>query len=118
MPNKKVLVGEKANRAIHLYTDKIQSGSDVARTLGVGIQTVYRFLRREGIRRRDRTEAAHARFEQAPPSFSLKTRLSISEENLKFGSCMLYWAEGAKRGRVVDFANSDPDMCAIFIRFL
>lgn len=33
---------------------------------------------------------------------------------------MLYWAEGAKYegGTVVDFANSDPAMIAIFLKFL
>lgn len=33
---------------------------------------------------------------------------------------MLYWAEGYKAGKqtAIDFANSDPDMAAVFVRFL
>jgi predicted transcriptional regulator len=32
--------------------------------------------------------------------------------------CMLYWAEGAKARNGIYFANSDPDMMRLFIRFL
>ena len=31
---------------------------------------------------------------------------------------MLYWAEGTKKGDTVDFANSDPKMIKLFMRFL
>jgi hypothetical protein len=31
---------------------------------------------------------------------------------------MLYWAEGARSGNTVDFANSDSQMIKIFLRFL
>jgi hypothetical protein len=41
------------------------------------------------------------------------------ERFLHIIGCMLYWAEGGKynRGRV-DFANSDPAMLGLFVRFL
>jgi hypothetical protein len=31
---------------------------------------------------------------------------------------MLYWAEGAKRRCAARFSNSDPEMAALFVRFL
>jgi len=32
--------------------------------------------------------------------------------------CMLFWAEGRKKRNTLQFTNSDPDMMALFIRFL
>jgi hypothetical protein len=39
-------------------------------------------------------------------------------DSLHTMGCMLYWAEGSKRGNSIVFANSDPDMISIFMRFL
>ncbi len=49
---------------------------------------------------------------------------NAGRERAKTGSrlhltgCMLYWAEGAKARNGIYFANSDPNMMTIFIRFL
>jgi hypothetical protein len=32
--------------------------------------------------------------------------------------CMLYWAEGSKSRNVAALTNSDPDLLAVFVRFL
>jgi transposase-like protein len=37
---------------------------------------------------------------------------------LHIQGCMLYWAEGAKSRNAVAFANSDPHMMVLFLRFL
>jgi len=37
---------------------------------------------------------------------------------LHLAGCMLYWAEGAKNRNRLYFANSDPNMHLLFIRFL
>jgi transcriptional regulator with XRE-family HTH domain len=37
---------------------------------------------------------------------------------LHIQGCMLHWAEGAKTRNSVIFVNSDPDMIALFLRFL
>jgi hypothetical protein len=39
-------------------------------------------------------------------------------EPLHIAGCMLYWAEGAKRRCAARFSNSDPEMAALFVRFL
>ncbi len=39
-------------------------------------------------------------------------------ELLHLMGCMLYWAEGAKRRNSIRFANSDPNMISLFVRFL
>jgi len=53
----------------------------------------------------------------------LKQDLSFQEEKLKIAGIMLYWTEGSKpnptnRIRTVDFANSNPRMIRLFLRFL
>jgi transcriptional regulator with XRE-family HTH domain len=37
---------------------------------------------------------------------------------LHLAGCMLYWAEGAKDRNAVKLTNSDPDLIALFVRFL
>ncbi|MDP1853826.1 MAG: hypothetical protein Q8L26_06470 [Candidatus Omnitrophota bacterium] len=52
------------------------------------------------------------------PQFKTKEKLSILEQNLKISGLMLYWAEGTFHGNTVDFANSNPEMIKVFLRFL
>jgi transposase-like protein len=44
--------------------------------------------------------------------------LAAQGDRLFVTGCMLYWAEGGKARNQVKFANSDPAMVAIFVRFL
>jgi hypothetical protein len=37
---------------------------------------------------------------------------------LHLAGCMLYWAEGSKDRNTVKLTNSDPDLVALFVRFL
>lgn len=39
-------------------------------------------------------------------------------ENLFIIGCMLYWCEGHKSKNTIEFANSDPDLIVLFIKFL
>ena len=50
--------------------------------------------------------------------FVLNTNLTVEEEKLKLAGTMLYWGEGTKGGSSVAFTNSNPEMIAIFVRFL
>jgi hypothetical protein len=44
--------------------------------------------------------------------------LARRAEPLFVAGCMLYWGEGAKSRTQVGFSNSDPEMAALFMRFL
>lgn len=46
-----------------------------------------------------------------------RKRAQLSEP-LHVAGCMLYWAEGSKSRNTVQFANSDPAMMELFVRFL
>jgi hypothetical protein len=46
-------------------------------------------------------------------------RMKAREKSwLHLTGCLLYWAEGGKSRKEVAFANSDPNMIQIFVRFL
>lgn len=104
-------------KAIALYLDGL-SAKQVADTLGVSIGAIYYPLRRFKISRRTSAQSNTIRFNQKPLSYSIKSHLSPHEEQLKLAAVMLYWAEGYKIGKGIDFANSDPTMALLFRRFL
>lgn len=101
-----------------LYYKRQKSVQEIAVQLGVGMSAIYRFMRKHNLARRDFRTLNQLRFSRKPPSYHLKSRLSAIEEKLKIAGLFLYWAEGAKGGHTVDFANSNVGMCKIFIQFL
>lgn len=110
-----------ANVAMQKIDVLYQSGlsaKEVDKKIGVSPWLVYRFMRANDLPRRTRGNTNNIRFERLPQSFQIKSRLSGAERELFVAGIMLYWAEGAKRGTGVDFANSDSDMIKIFLRFL
>ncbi|NJD03886.1 MAG: hypothetical protein FIA99_15100 [Ruminiclostridium sp.] len=50
--------------------------------------------------------------------FTLKSRLSARQEEMKIAGTMLYWGEGTKGGNSVVFSNSDAEMVRVFLKFL
>lgn len=109
---------EQQKEAIALYQSGL-SARQVAQNLSVGIDAVFYALRRHGVPRRSIAESNKILFDAKPLSYRVKERLNREEEDLKLAACMLYWAEGYKVGKsTVDFANSDPAMAVLFIRFL
>ena len=93
---------------------------EIAEKLGTGIDTIVYFMRKHKIPRRSFKENNILLFEKKKPSFIEKNKLSSIEEKLKLSGLLLYWGEGYKtiKSKGIDFANSDPDMVAIFVRFL
>jgi hypothetical protein len=89
----------------------------VANQYGVSIGAVVYVLRKSNIPRRSFAEANRLRFEVALPSFSLQLKPGKEFEMM---GAMLYWAEGYKQPKAfgIDFANSDPDMALVFLKFL
>lgn len=56
-----------------------------------------------------------ARRKQYQENGRLKAR---EADPLHLAGCMLYWAEGSKTRKMLDFSNSDPDMMRLYLRFL
>ncbi len=94
------------------------SAREIGQLLRIDIDAVYYFMRHHGIVRRGASESNQMRFQRKPATYTLATNLNAKLRELKLLGVSLYWAEGAKRGRVVDFTNSDVAMCQIFMRFL
>jgi hypothetical protein len=112
------LTVEQQWQAASLYT-KGKSAREIAAIFGVSIDATYYALRRLGVPRRSASENGRMRFEAKPLSFAIKSVLTPEDESLKLAAVMLYWAEGYKAGgQAVDFANSDPNMALMFVKFL
>jgi hypothetical protein len=108
----------KWQRVADLYQSGLSMRA-VAEKMRVSIEAITYVLRKSGIPRRSPEEAQRLAFESRKPSFSLRKKAERSRELQTIGA-MLYWAEGYKRDTAfgLDFANSDPDMAEIFVRFL
>lgn len=96
------------------------SMQQVAEKLKISASTVGYWLKKEGINRRSisdaTTQAYITRF--GKKKFAIKETLSSKDKELKNSGVVLYWGEGAKTGGVVKFANSDPEMIKLFLKFL
>jgi len=104
-----------------LYHKRKLSAAEIAKKLDTTTWTVLGFMARNNIPRRTFREANKICFENKPLTFLLNKRLSAKDKKLKMAGVFLYWAEGAKangKNCSVDFANSDPKMIKIFVRFL
>jgi len=93
---------------------------EVAEKFKVSIDAVTYVLRKLNIPRRSFSEINRVRFEQKPLSFKIRRPRDNEQKMLEAIGAMLYWAEGYKTQLAtgIDFANSDPQMVALFMRFL
>ncbi len=106
-----------------LYYGELLSVPAVARALGVSQDSTYYFFRKHGLQRRERDEDRAIRFARKPLSFSKQTLDTQELQELAAIGAMLYWGEGykgsdEKPAHGIDFANSDPSMVLVFIKFL
>jgi len=100
-----------------LYWNKNYKVNEIAEKLNISFWKLYNFMDKNNISRRNRSEAGFL-LNSLKPQFKTKENLTIAEEKLKIAGIMLYWAEGTLRGNTVDFANSNPNMIKIFLKFL
>ena len=100
-----------------LYWDGRRSVPEIAKAKKVNPHVLYELMRRNKIPRRSRSESNYVT-NKDKPQFQLRRGLTPEQERLRIAGLMLYWAEGAKRHHTVDFANSDPEMIQLFLRFL
>ena len=110
--------GISPERLRRMYWDRKLSVPEIARLVGVHRYTVYEWMQKFEIPRRDSRETSYLYYSKAKPQFRPKAELSTEDEKLKIAGVMLYWAEGAKRGKTVDFSNSDFEMIKLFMGFL
>ena len=106
-----------------LYHEDGLSTLEIAGKLKITPWIVQKFMVKNNLPRRTFKEANEKRFEKKPLTFFIKQELSLREKELKTAGIILYWAEGTKfnpinRNCTVDFANSNPAMVKIFLKFL
>ena len=123
MPVKPALSEKYIKEVKYLYYNKGYSAREIADKIGVSLDAVFSFMRRHSLERRSFEESNRIRFKRKALSYRLKKGLTRREKQLKTAGVMLYWAEGSKsnpskRSWTVDFANSNPEMIKLFLRFL
>lgn len=102
-----------------LYKEGL-SVRELSEKFEISIDAMFYVFRKYEIPRRSASERNQAFFERKATSFTLKNNLSEKEKNLKTAGIMLYWGEGSQwQGeKIVDFANSKPEMVKVFLSFL
>jgi len=100
-----------------LYWDKKRSLSWIADSYGINITSVLKRMKKYGIERRSLSESGYL-FHSDKPGFNIKTSLHPEEEKLLVAGIMLYWAEGTLKRDTIDFANSNPRIIKVFLKFL
>ena len=96
------------------------SAKQIGDQLQYPLNAVYYAMRKHTIIRRDGKASAAARFAQKELSFSVPRTFTPLHKRLQLIGVTLYWAEGYKteKSKGIDFANSDPTMALVFMRFL
>lgn len=112
----------KLNKVKELYYTKKFSMKAIGNELGVSLDCVAYFMRKNNLKRRTLKEEQKLRFENKKPSFKVKKDNKNTLE-LKVIGAMLYWGEGYKGdsknpSKLIDFTNSDVDMVLLFLKFL
>ncbi len=105
---------------VNAYTNDKLSVGQIAKKFDRPASTIIYYLDKHKVERRSRSEAVTQWYitEFGKKPFALKKNLSLKDKALKLAGVMLYWAEGAKGGGSVKFANSDPFMVRLFLDFL
>ena len=113
-------IDNKELNKIKEYYKKGLSVREISDKIGVSMDAVFYFFRKNKIPRRSPAENNNLRFSKKLPSFKIKENLTVKEKELKTAGIMLYWGEGSKWDgeKIVDFANSDEKMIIVFLRFL
>ena len=118
MPYPKFWTLEKLDKLKSLY-DSGLSMREVREYFGKSVWSINSVMRKHSIPCRKRNETNKLMFLRSPLSFTPKINMTENEKLLKVAGLMLYWGEGAKKNtHSVDFANSDPDMILVFLKFL
>ncbi len=110
---------EQLPQILDLYKQG-KSVREIAEIFKVSIDAMFYFFRKNKIVRRNASERNKVFFQRKKSSFFLKGNLSLGQEKLKIAGIMLYWGEGSQWSgeKIVDFANSKPEMIKLFLCFL
>lgn len=118
MPYPKFWTESELEKLKSLYNSGL-SMREVGISYGKSVRAIASAMKRHHIIRRPASVTRTYQFSKSPCSFATKSNLSQKEEQLKVAGLMLYWGEGAKsQNGQVNFANTDPDLITLFLRFL
>ena len=113
-------IPEKNIQEIRCLYESGNTAKQIGAKLHYPLNAVYYAMRRYKIARRTGRVSAALRFAQKELSFRVPEVLTNTQQKLQLLGVTLYWAEGYKteKSKGIDFANSDPAMVTLFLRFL
>lgn len=93
---------------------------EIAELKEISLNKVVYFVRKNKLKPRNFSEMNKIRFDKKPLSFKISSISTLKLNELKVAGAMLYWAEGynSEKSKIVDFANSKPEMVLIFLSYL
>ncbi len=97
-----------------LYCERGLSAQEIAEQLGVSYHKVAYWMDKYGIGRRHWSEASYLRHNPDGEKF----RIDLSDRELFVAGVALYLGEGDKHSTALVFANSDPGVLKLWVRFL
>lgn len=101
------------------YLQQNKSMQDIATLLGCSLHKVSYYMKKHGIKRRTRSDAAYLKHNPTGDPFSQKTIASQADAVLFGTGIGLYWGEGTKANKYsVRLGNSDPELIKTFMKFL
>jgi len=106
--------------------------NEIANQIGVSLSSVSVWVRDVQLTDEQKLELESRNPQSLRATSALKTKyiklresyqeegrqLAKKKEPLHIMGCMLYWAEGSKRGNAIEFGNSDINMTKLFLEFL
>jgi hypothetical protein len=114
------------NEAIRIRKEKGLSTREIAQEIGVSIGSVKRWVKGVPLTE-EQISSFRAKGSESTKQKALKKRILFQIKGRKkkrlldplfVAGIMLYWGEGTKSRRQLDFTNSDPAMLRLFIRFM
>lgn len=111
-------IGLTREKVKNLYFSKGYTINEMANFFGVAHWVIYKMMVKENILRRSSSESRHLTLSRSGNGYVIRKDLTSEEEKLRLAGIMLYWAEGSRGDSTVDFANSDPKMVQLFLKFL
>lgn len=111
---------EKQLEQVRMLYKEGLSVRELSEKFELSLDAMFYVFRKYKIPRRSASDRNKVFFERKSTSFKVKENLSENERNLKIAGSMLYWGEGSQweGEKIVDFANSKPDMVKVFLAFL
>jgi hypothetical protein len=102
-----------------LYIKKGRSMQEIATVFSCSVNKIQYWIRKHGIKTRSISDAVYLKNNPNGDPFQFRKPQTLADAKLFGFGLGLYWGEGTKANKhSVRLGNTDPDLIAVFIKFL